>query len=352
MIQPQWLEKTALVVALDLSKPWELMSTLEAWVKCLEARVLPAVGELSMGEQDALKGAVLNHVKNYKEPQDENATVTEPQDGDEVEDTPLSTGVLTANWGLPLVVVCCQADVMQSQEREEKDATASERRFDFIQQRLRKFCIKYGAALIFTAAKTGSNCKLLQQYLLHRLYPTNFNFKLKPMPVDRDTLFIPSGYDSLDLIGDAVAPWSDDTPFAEVVTNPNPTAAVDAAAGGAAAGGDADADKEKLAPLEVEQGWLKTLQKLQLLQKDATGSTSFAATDTRRAASAPEAKDPRSPAAGAGGKAEVKTADLQNFFNNLLQRGDKKTATTEADKAVRKNAEKALSGMQKESRGR
>jgi hypothetical protein len=48
--------------------------------------------------------------------------------------------------------------------------------------------------------------------------------------------------------------------------------------------------------------------------------------DQRRAASVPEAKDPRSSAAGAGGNAEVKTADLQNFFNNLLQRGDKKTA--------------------------
>jgi dynein light intermediate chain 1 len=349
MIQPQVLERTALVVALDLSRPWELMSSLEGWVRCLESHVLPAVGELSVGLQDSLKGALLNHVKNYKEPQDEGAAVAEVQDGDEV-DTPLSTGVLTTNLGVPLVVVCCRADVMQAQEREEKDATASERRFDFIQQRLRKFCIKYGAALIFTAAKTGTNCKLLQQYLLHRLYPTNFNFKLKPSPVDRDTLFFPSGYDNLDLIGDPVQPWADDTPFEEAVKNPNPTADADAQASKSADGAaDADAEK-KLAPLEVEQGWLKTLQKLQQLQKDATGSTSFAATP--RTASAPEAKDPRSPPAAGGAKAEVKTADLQNFFNNLLQRGDKKTATTEADKAVRKNAEKALSGMQKESRGR
>lgn len=53
---------------------------------------------------------------------------------------------------------------------------------------------------MFTSSKQreSRNLDTLYQYIGHRLY--NFNFKQKPQIVEKDELFIPSGFDSLNLI--------------------------------------------------------------------------------------------------------------------------------------------------------
>ena len=65
---------------------------------------------------------------------------------------------------------------------------------------LREKALQYGATVMFTSskAKESRNLDTLYQYLGHRLY--NFNFTQKPQIVENDALFVPSGFDSLNLI--------------------------------------------------------------------------------------------------------------------------------------------------------
>lgn len=51
-----------------------------------------------------------------------------------------------------------------------------------------------GAALVYTSASANRNCGALQQYIGHRLYGTACN--VAPNAVERDTVFIPAGWDS------------------------------------------------------------------------------------------------------------------------------------------------------------
>lgn len=65
---------------------------------------------------------------------------------------------------------------------------------------VREYCLQYGATVMFTSAKSreSKNLDTLYQYINHRLY--SFDFAKKPQIVEKDELFIPSGFDSLTLI--------------------------------------------------------------------------------------------------------------------------------------------------------
>ena len=56
----------------------------------------------------------------------------------------------------------------------------------------------YGASLIFTSANTNSNIKVLYDYLISRMLDDPF--KHASNTSDKEALFIPSGFDSLELI--------------------------------------------------------------------------------------------------------------------------------------------------------
>ncbi|KAK0548636.1 hypothetical protein OC846_004395, partial [Tilletia horrida] len=81
---------------------------------------------------------------------------------------PLGDGVLTNNYGVPLIVVCTKADLMGKLER---DRDFKEEQFDYIQQVLRTVCLKYGAALFYTSHTRPQSFDVLRSYLLHRLFP-------------------------------------------------------------------------------------------------------------------------------------------------------------------------------------
>lgn len=55
-----------------------------------------------------------------------------------------------------------------------------------------------GATTLYLSTKTNVNIKTLYEYLLHRLY--KFDFSIKPNIIDKESYFIPSGYDSLSLL--------------------------------------------------------------------------------------------------------------------------------------------------------
>ncbi|CAG0921423.1 unnamed protein product [Notodromas monacha] len=112
-------------------------------------------------------------------------------DGDNAADEPLPEGVLARNLGLDLIVVVTKTDYMTHLEKEDY----REEHFDFIQQAVRKFCLQYGAALFYTSVKDDKNCDLLYKYLVHRIY--GLQFRTPALVVEKDAIFIPSGWDNM-----------------------------------------------------------------------------------------------------------------------------------------------------------
>ena len=80
--------------------------------------------------------------------------------------------------------------------------SGSEDKFEFLAKRLRRSCLDYGAALIFTSAVAeGTNVSTMQDYLYHRVldFPCQTAPKVVGSVVDFG-LFVPSGFDSTSLI--------------------------------------------------------------------------------------------------------------------------------------------------------
>uniref|UniRef100_A0A663M253 Dynein light intermediate chain n=1 Tax=Athene cunicularia TaxID=194338 RepID=A0A663M253_ATHCN len=110
---------------------------------------------------------------------------------DEHVSLPLGENVLTHNLGIPVLVVCTKCDAVSVLEKEHD---YREEHFDFIQSHIRRFCLQYGAALIYTSVKEEKNLDLLYKYIVHKTY--GFQFTTPALVVEKDAVFIPAGWDN------------------------------------------------------------------------------------------------------------------------------------------------------------
>ncbi|XP_012392575.1 cytoplasmic dynein 1 light intermediate chain 2 isoform X4 [Orcinus orca] len=104
---------------------------------------------------------------------------------------PLGNNVLTHNLGIPVLVVCTKCDAVSVLEKEHD---YRDEHFDFIQSHLRRFCLQYGAALIYTSVKEEKNLDLLYKYIVHKTY--GFHFTTPALVVEKEAVFIPAGWDN------------------------------------------------------------------------------------------------------------------------------------------------------------
>jgi len=126
------------------------------------------------------------------------------------------------NMGVPVVIVGTRAD-LGSRYLAKSGSGRADEMFEYLTRRLRKTCLDYGAALIFTsAAGKGSNVEQLQDYVFHRLYGFDLEQKPKAVGANEDFLiFVPAGWDSTKLIETAGAmKIKEETKFDEVFANP------------------------------------------------------------------------------------------------------------------------------------
>ncbi|KAJ8530441.1 hypothetical protein ON010_g14471 [Phytophthora cinnamomi] len=141
-----------------------------------------------------------------------------------------------------------------------------------------------GASVIFTSAKTGSNIDTLRKYILHRAYPTQFKFTEPPQLVDHNSLFIPSGYDSFELVNQSLvgsqARWPTDKPFEKIV--PAPTEDAEDATALLASDIRVDGHEQWLEKLEKAAG--AGLEELQKQSIEASKKAEQAAVARRAAA--------------------------------------------------------------------
>lgn len=107
-------------------------------------------------------------------------------------ETNLKEGLLNTNIGIPIILSITKSDIVNKIE-EKKDF---EENSDFILKHLRQIAIQYGATIIYNSIQNNINISLLYDYICNVLF--NFDLIHKPNLVDKDSYFIPSGYDSLD----------------------------------------------------------------------------------------------------------------------------------------------------------
>uniref|UniRef100_A0A5F9DJ98 Dynein light intermediate chain n=1 Tax=Oryctolagus cuniculus TaxID=9986 RepID=A0A5F9DJ98_RABIT len=127
-------------------------------------------------------------------PQRRNTTSQEDKDDSVV--LPLGADTLTHNLGIPVLVVCTKCDAISVLEKEHD---YRDEHFDFIQSHIRKFCLQYGAALIYTSVKENKNIDLVYKYIVQKLY--GFPYKIPAIVVEKDAVFIPAGWDNDKKIG-------------------------------------------------------------------------------------------------------------------------------------------------------
>ncbi|WVQ94127.1 hypothetical protein IAU59_001205 [Kwoniella sp. CBS 9459] len=228
-LPPRSLSDTAVVIVLDWTKPSSMVHELVNWLAWVEEW---ASSSAERGEAEELREKLQSHLQHYSEPP------VAPAGGSTSAGTavgagtafagvgpllPLGQGSLTLNSaGIPIVVVCTKADLMDSGGDEiGMKGGGWEERTDWIQQVLRTVCLAYGASLFYTAPTQPTTYTLVRTYLLHRLYTippplnpvsnassnaqteaiqhpssTRFPFPYRANVLDRDAVMVPSGWDS------------------------------------------------------------------------------------------------------------------------------------------------------------
>lgn len=180
------LNKTLFGVVLDWEQPWRFTQDLEAWIDIWHETLGKVLSTLPLEEQDQLVKNVEDYIKFYSEP----GTTS-----NKLEDLPLPEGVLEVNLGIPILIICNKSELVWNID---KNTEQNEKILDVVLKTLRETCVTYGASLFYISTRSNANIQVLYDYLMHRFY--GFTFSHKSNILARDQIFIPSGWDSPNLI--------------------------------------------------------------------------------------------------------------------------------------------------------
>uniref|UniRef100_A0A8C6FTK6 Dynein light intermediate chain n=1 Tax=Moschus moschiferus TaxID=68415 RepID=A0A8C6FTK6_MOSMO len=167
--------------------------------------ILSEVSTRSRSKLPAGKNVLLLVVRDFQEyvepgedfpASPQRRSTTSQEDKDDSVLLPLGADTLTQNLGVPVLVVCTKCDAIGVLEKEHD---YRDEHFDFIQSHIRKFCLQYGAALIYTSVKENKNIDLVYKYIVQKLY--GFPYKIPAVVVEKDAVFIPAGWDNDKKIG-------------------------------------------------------------------------------------------------------------------------------------------------------
>jgi len=315
VVTKESVKNLTVLLCADMSKPWNIIETLEHWHQKLQAHLNSL--HLSAKEMNEMERKLQNDFFNYYKDMEGGDEKVNSGDTENETET-LGENILSNNIGIPIVVAVTKSDHVANLE---KDHDYHEEHFDFIQKHIRKFCLKTGAALVYTSSKEGSNTGLLYKYLNYLIY----GIKMQPQPqlVEKETLFVPTGWDNdskIAIIDEHIKTFNSDDPFTDHIGKPAMTK---------------PANQEKEIVAEEEQGFLEA--QLQTLSKAPATAPAMArpqpGSDHRvsprganvspgqRAGarlSTPQAKN-KMDATKVGGETSSETV-LANFFNSLLSK--------------------------------
>ncbi|CAG0882397.1 unnamed protein product [Cyprideis torosa] len=311
-------EHTLVLLTVSMSDPWLILDSLHRWASLLQDKIDDL--KLPPDVWRGLQQKVVGRWKSYREPGDEldpalktiAASSAEGERGmgggsvDAVDDEPLPVGTLARNLGLDLIVVVTKTDAMLNLER---SRDYKEEHWDFIQMHIREFCLQYGAALCYTSVKEDKNCDLLYKYLVHRIY--GLQFRTPALVVEKDAVFIPSGWDSekkIQILHENIHSFRPDEDFNDVIARPHPSTRKSAL-------GPRN-DPEVI--VEDEQDFRARL--LAAGQKGTSVAPAVQKTGERRTPqNTPKKMESVGKAPGSGPSADSEKV-LSQFFNSLLSR--------------------------------
>lgn len=200
-----------------------MMNQWKRWIKVLQEQIFKISPQMPYDQLEKLRNRLVDIYKTYKEPELDKdgklinkrvkrlATKLNEGDADEIDisavedqemmdelrdQMDLPEGTLVTNLFIPLMVVCSKMDLIEHGDKELK--AILEQNLDFIQYVLREQALQYGASLAFSSSNSNSNIQQIYEYFLHRVYDTDFAHASNT--ADKEALFVPSGFDSPDLI--------------------------------------------------------------------------------------------------------------------------------------------------------
>ncbi|BFZ63876.1 hypothetical protein YB2330_005013 [Saitoella coloradoensis] len=182
-----------LLILLDWATPWTWLSEIRQWVQTLK-RVTGRIRESDALAEEAMDRLIEDwemRIRNYTE----NARATTATSEAAVSDValPLSSGQFDDPLGLPLMVVCHNADKTESIARE---ANFKDEQFDFIQQYLRTVLLKHGAGLHYTTPFLTETTSTLFNAIQSAFSLPTAAPAPKANVIARDAVVIPFGWDS------------------------------------------------------------------------------------------------------------------------------------------------------------
>jgi hypothetical protein len=382
-LKKEQLGTTVFVVTVDLSRPWRVMRCLERWCAELDE----AVAATNFPPTEALQ--LQRRQREYVQARYANGVDGALPD--------LPEGLLDdaeTPHGVPLVVVGTHSEqLFELRPGSAGGPAAAAAQANAVQYHLRRFCLKRGATLVFVptdsaaaaedftangalgavgsplstasgSTLTNSSGKseegkphvpsalLLQQYLLHRLYPSAFAYDASAFDFDPerpdDELFLCAGQDSPSLASQLELGPLEGMSFEEALPAPPGWAGPSEEEGGsvstslaqsvptttAGGGGDSSSNGEGKPSMDFDDSvWLASLHasldtaqaQRAVLAKTTTGKTTAASAPAKPAAAkataAPPGGAPPLPPPPRSTRASAKSSDAagaKDFFSSLL----------------------------------
>ncbi|KAF8778616.1 Cytoplasmic dynein 1 light intermediate chain 1 like protein [Argiope bruennichi] len=292
------ISDTTVVLTATMTKPWDMFRCICTWVEILQKHIaklqIPAT---ALEEQ---KSKVLRRFQEYVEPTMSIYGNLEEQN---------SSAEIENNLGLEIIVVITQTEYMSVLQSE---FGYIDEHFDFIQFSLRKFCLTYGAALLYLSVKEDRNCDILLKYILHKIYA--FPFRIPAMFLEKDSIFVPAGWDSenkIQALAESLATIAFSSPFEDVIVKPGRLSDTNRILLEV----EAQNDQEFLASIQA-QLLRQPVENVSEFSRDSTvSSTVTPRNPPRRVQRSPQKKQLESKLSTGEGDTV-----LQSFFKSLLKR--------------------------------
>ncbi|KAF3033608.1 hypothetical protein E8E12_000917 [Didymella heteroderae] len=181
-LNPRTIPNMLVVILLDWNHPWLWIRQLRDWIRVLRSLMV----SLDDASKDALEENTAVLQAKGRNLIGEGSTAMEDVK------VPMGPGEWDETLGLPLCVVCQNADKIESLE---KERGWKEAEFDFILQYLRTILLKHGGSMIYTMPSAPGSL----QTLVHSTLGIKSLLKqeqLRHNVTDRDRVLVPPNWDS------------------------------------------------------------------------------------------------------------------------------------------------------------
>ncbi|KIX10047.1 uncharacterized protein Z518_01128 [Rhinocladiella mackenziei CBS 650.93] len=191
LFTPKTVKDTLITILLDWQEPFKWARQLRQWIRLLRSVIL------SLDEQTKIEmeETMIAWKEKRVGPDAHSAQPGGSSSADQKSISaavPLGPGEWDDGLGIPLSVVCVQAEKIEVLER---DFGWGEDQFDFLMQWLRCVLLKHGASLVYTATFDPNNVRTLihSSLSIHSLLKREV---AKHNIIDRDKILVPPNWDS------------------------------------------------------------------------------------------------------------------------------------------------------------